>query len=76
MQDGEAADVADQQQLQQDFEPDAQALSQTRRRRQPVDPLGHPPTAQTIEAAHRQLQLDALVEQIAITHLANPPLVN
>ncbi len=76
MQAGEAADVADWQQLQQAFEPDAQALGQTRRRLQPVDPLGHPPTAQAIDAAHRQLQQNALIQQVTITHLANPPLVD
>src|SRR5690606_34649414 len=49
---------------------------QTRRRLQPVNPLGYPPATQAVDATYRQLQQDALVEQIAITHLANPPIMN
>lgn len=76
MQAGEAADVADREQLQQAFKPHAQALGQTRRRLQPVNPLCYPPTAQAIDATYRQLEQDALIQQVTVTHLAGSPLVD
>ncbi|MCY1462564.1 hypothetical protein D9M71_803520 [compost metagenome] len=73
---GEAADMADRQQLQQTFEPDAQTLGQAGGRLQPVNSLGHPPTIQAIDAAHRQLEQHTLIEQVTIPHLTNSPLVD
>src|SRR5690606_20531023 len=73
---GEATDVADRQQLQQALEPGAHALGQAGGRLQPVNPLGYPPATQAVDTTHRQLQQDALVEQIAITHLTDSPLVD
>ncbi|MDT4824333.1 hypothetical protein FQZ97_575800 [compost metagenome] len=73
---GEAADLADRQQLQQALEPDPQALGQAGGRRQPVDPLRHAPAAEAVEATHRQLQQHPLVQQVTLAHLAHAPLVD
>ncbi len=72
----EATDVADWQQLQQAFEPDPQTLGQAGCRLQSVDPLGYTPAAQTVHAAHRQLQQDSLIQQVTVTHLMDAPLVD
>ncbi|MNF81410.1 hypothetical protein D3C84_636820 [compost metagenome] len=76
MQTGEAADMADGQQLQQALEPDAQALSQAGGWLQPVDPLGHPPAAQAIDTAHRHLEQHALIQQIPIAYPAQSALMD
>jgi hypothetical protein len=62
--------------VQQAQEPRLHAPGQARGRFQPVNALGHPPAAQAVDTPYRQLEQNALIEQVTVTHLTDTPLVN
>jgi len=76
VQPGELADMADGQQLQEGFDPGAQTAGDSRGRGQPGNVLGHSPAPQAVHSAHRESQLDVLVEQVPVADEANSPVMD